>query len=339
MVPIQTIQDLLRTPKKVAVVIHQNPDGDALGSGIAMTSFLKKRGHDVALISPDTPPLFLTWMPGIEAALSFDEESTKGQAARALQEADLILCLDFPVLHRAGAAAPHIRASQAPKIVLDHHPDHEMFADIMWMDTQACATAALVYRMISALEGKELIDEDMATCLYVGVLTDTGSFQYANTTAEAHLVAGDLVQRGANLQKIRQHISPRQHISRVRFFSHMFLKRLVVMPKYEAAYFLLPRTDYLRLKLQPGDTSGLASEALTIEGVSLAVLLVEKDEKIHLSFRSIGHVPANQLAQKYFSGGGHLKAAGGACTLSLQKTEERLRKMIATEMPQYVKKM
>ena len=336
MAPIQKIRELLHTPKKVVIVIHQSPDGDALGSGIAVTSFLKKKGHHVTFISPDTPPPFLAWLPGMETVVSFDEETTRKQATQALQEAELILCLDFPVLHRAGAVAPLVSASKAPKIVLDHHPDHEAFAEVMWMDTQACATAALVYRMIHALEGDDLIDATMATCLYVAILTDTGSFQYANTSAEAHLVAGTLIKQGANLETIRQYISPRQPLSKRRFFAHMFLKRLVVMPQHQAAYFLLPRTDYLKFKLQSGDTSGLASEALEIEGVSLAVLLVEKDEKTHLSFRSAGNIPVNQLSQNYFSGGGHRNAAGGSCPLSLKETEEKLRHMITTEMPQYL---
>lgn len=336
MVPTPTIQQLLATSKKIALIIHQSPDGDALGSGIALSTFLQKKGHNVSLISPDTPPLFLSWLPNIGSLLSFDQEEDRKKATQAIKQADLILCLDFPVLHRAGAVAPLIKASQAPKIVLDHHPDHEKFAEVMWIDTKACATAALVYRMIVALGEEEHIDATIATCLYLGILTDTGNYQYTNTNAEAHLVSGALVQKGANLDTIRKFMSPCQPLHKVRFFAHMFLKRLTVMPKYKAAYFMLPHTDYLRFKLQSGDTSGLASQALEIEGVSLAILLVEKEEKTHLSFRSIDPVPVNLLSQKYFSGGGHRNAAGGSSPASLKETETLIRDMITKEMPQYI---
>ena len=221
---IQQIQPFLEKPKKIAVVIHQSPDGDALGSGIAMRKFLESEGHEVTLISPDSPHSFLEWLPSIKEALCFDQEEDQAKVREALAVAELIFCLDFPVLHRSGQVASLIKAAKAPIIALDHHPDHEEFAKVMWVDTKACATAVLVYRMIKLLGKEEVIDGDIATCLYVGILTDTGSFQYSNTNAEAHLVAGRLVEKGADLAKIRTHISPKKPMKKVRFFAHMFLR-------------------------------------------------------------------------------------------------------------------
>lgn len=353
MPPIKDIERLLDKPKNIVLVIHQSPDGDALGSGIAMMKFLQGQGHRVVLISPDSPPPFLEWLPCMEEVLCFDQEAGRAQATDALTKAALIFCLDFPVLHRAGEVAPLIAAAKVPTIVLDHHPDHEAFAKVMWIDTKACATALLVYRMIVSLGKEDTIDAQMATCLYVGISTDTGSFQYSNTNAEAHRVAGILVEKGADLSTIRIHISPRRPLKKVRFFAHMLLNRLTVMTKYRAAYLKLSHDDYLRFKLRSGDTEGLASELLEIEGVSFAVLMVEKEDKkltsrhktatksgpqvkplkTHLSFRSIGPIPVNHLSQKYFSGGGHRNAAGGACLASLEEAEQQLREVIKKEMP------
>ncbi|MEM7361905.1 MAG: DHH family phosphoesterase [Bacteroidota bacterium] len=360
MSPIQAIEQLLVHPKKIVLVIHQSPDGDALGSGIAMMKFLQEQGHEVTLISPDSPPPFLEWLPRIKEMLCFDQEGDRLEAKEALRGAALIFCLDFPVLHRAGEVASLIALSKAPKVALDHHPDHENFAEVMWVDTKACATAILVYRMIVSLRKEETIDTQMATCLYVGIMTDTGSFQYSNTNAEAQLVAGALIERGADLAAIRRHISPKKPLKKVRFFAHMFLKRLNVMPKYQAAYLKLSYDDYLKFKLRSGDTEGLASELLEIEGISLAVLMVEKEAKrsagqdkppssslpsgqnagkpvkTHLSFRSSGKIPVNYLSQKYFSGGGHPNAAGGVCFASLAETEQQLREIIKKEMPELI---
>ncbi len=332
---IESIDKLLAASKRIALVIHQRPDGDALGSGIAMAMFLEKCGHQVTLISPDTPPPFLGWMPGIERVLDFSQEPSRTHATDALTQADLIVCLDFPVLHRSADVAPLISTSSAPTIALDHHPDHDTFATIMWVDTKASATAVLVYRMIQKLQKQDLIDAQIATCLYLAIFTDTGAFQQPNTTAEAHLIVGDLANKGADLDGVRLHMSARQPLSRVRFFAHMLLHRLVVMPQYNAAYFKLTKADYLRFNLQSGDTAGLAAQALEIEGVSLSILMIEREEKIHLSMRSLNVIPVNKFAQDYFNGGGHRNASGGSCPLSLTDTEQRLRQMIQNEMPAY----
>ena len=332
---IQTLRSHLSKLQKIAIVIHQNPDGDAIGSGIGLATFLKQKGHDVTLITPDSIPAFLAWIPGIEMLHNFEEEQEL--VKKAISHADLILCLDFPVLHRAGGVAPLIEEAQGMKMAIDHHPDHQNFAHHMWIDTHAAATAILVYRLIRDLEGCDLINTQIATCLYVGIQTDTGSFQYTNTSDEAHLVAGDLIKRGVNLPLIREHINPRKPLSRIRLFSYMFLKRLVYMPEHHAAYLLLSQADYHKFKLQPGDTSGLASQALEIDEVLLAVLLVEKVDKIHLSFRSVDPVPVNHFAQKYFQGGGHLHAAGGCAYDSLENTAEKVKKAIIKEMPHYLK--
>lgn len=333
---IQSIHRYLLASKRVAIVIHQSPDGDALGSGIALAYWLRKEGHQVTLVSPDRPPKLFDWLPGIDFVRCFDQEGARRKATQLLGEAELIFCLDFPVEHRAGHIAPLIGQIKVPKIAIDHHPDHEDFADLMWIDTSASATSVLIYRMIEALGKCSLIERTIATALYVGIFTDTGSFQYTNTNAEAHLIAGKLVEKGADLSLIRDHMTPRDSLQKRRFTAHMFLNRFCVMLKYRAAYLWLPRRDYLAFDLHSGDTSGLASQALEIEGIDLAVLLVEREEKIHLSFRSREPIPVNYIAQKHFSGGGHPNAAGGYASSSLQKTSQKLRQVIIQEIPPYL---
>lgn len=330
----QAFKELLNSPRNIVVVTHHKPDADALGSSLGLAGFLKKKQHNVSVITPTDYPQFLTWMTGNDQVLIFNEGKQK-QSQELVEQADVIFCLDFSSLHRINELGELVRASNAVKVLIDHHLDPEDFADYTFWSTAAAATAELIFDLIVDLDEKHLIDAPIAEALYAGIMTDTGSFKHSNTTQKVHLITAELMKLGADTHKVARLIYDNNSLERLQFTGFALSQRLVVLQEYSTAYLAISAQDLKRFNSQTGDTEGLVNYALSIKGIILAAVIIDRGEIIKISFRSIGDFPVNELAQDHFEGGGHRNAAGGKSHLTLNETVEKFVKLL----PQYQSKL
>ncbi len=324
---LKAFQQLLDTPKKVVITAHSNPDADALGAALGLASYLKKKQHQVQVITPTDYPQFLHWMYGQKEVMVYSNGQEK-KATLLMEEADMIFCLDFSSLNRIEDMGEIVRNSKALKVVIDHHMGKEMFADFEFWDVQAAATCELLYQLIIDLGERRLIDKDMAECLYAGIMTDTGSFRHPNTTKHVHEVVADLIELGANVSKVSKLVYDNNSMDRLRFIGYALSEKLVVLPEYNTAYFAITAKDLEKFNSRTGDTEGLVNYALSIEGITMAAIIIDRSEAVKLSFRSIGDFPVNELAAKHFEGGGHKNAAGGISHQSLEETVKKFLQLL-----------
>ncbi|MBO9731095.1 MAG: DHH family phosphoesterase [Chitinophaga sp.] len=326
MKPIEEIKPLLESPKKVVITMHQKPDADAMGSSLAMYHYLVQKGHQVTVISPTNFPDFLKWMPA--ADLVIDYESSMDRAIDALKDIDLLFCLDFNALYRTKNLAPHLEKLDCIKILIDHHLEPHPNFDYGVSDTSASSTAQLVYETIYKLGDEQYINLEIAECIYAGTVTDTGSFRFASTSAAVHRMVADLMDRGLRHEVIHQAIYDNFLENRLRFLGHSLLNRMEVFYEYNTAMLAIPYSDLKRFDLQTGDTEGLVNFLLSIQGIKMAALIIDRNSEVKLSFRSKGDFDVNTFARKYFDGGGHFNASGGRSVDSLEKTVDRFIKAV-----------
>ena len=324
---------LLAAPKKVAIVTHFKPDADALGSSLGLAGYLKKKGHQVNVISPSDYPDFLSWMSGSAEVIALSKKSNEPflLAAKIFAEADIIFNLDFSGLGRINELGEEVRKSKAIKVLIDHHLEPENFADFQKWDITSASTAELIFELIDELGEKNLIDSDIANCLYAGLMTDTGSFRHNNTFAREFRIANELVSLGANPSEIARLIYDVNSLSRLRLIGFALSQKLTVLYEYGTAYITLSHEELKKLDAQTGDTEGLVNYGLSIKGIQLAVLMYDRGEEIKISFRSLGAFSVNDFARKHFEGGGHRNAAGGSSKQSLQQTLDKFLNLL----PQY----
>ena len=312
---------ILNKPKKVVIIPHKNPDGDALGSTLALNFFLNKTGHQSHVVSPNEYPDFLNWLPGQEEILKHTTETDK--AVELIEAADLIFTLDFNSLGRVEMLEPHINTSSAKKIMIDHHQEPSDYADIMYSDSNIGSTCEMVYNLISHLDAAQ-IDQKIATCLYTGIMTDTGSFRFPSTTPKTHHVIAELIDKGANHSEIHQNIYDTFTFDRLRLLGTALtnLKKIKELP---VVYITISQEELNRNNFKKGDTEGFVNYGLSLVGISVAVIMIENEQEqiIKMSFRSKGAFSVNDFARTYFNGGGHHNAAGGASKLSLSETESK----------------
>jgi bifunctional oligoribonuclease and PAP phosphatase NrnA len=272
----------------------------------------------VRVITPTDYPSFLHWLPNNPEVIIYNEKQE--YCNQIVADAEIIFCLDFNSLSRIYELGEIIRSAKGYKILIDHHLEPEGFDDFRHWTINACATAQLVYDFIvNLMDERYLINKDVATCLYTGIMTDSGSFRFPTTTAEVHHIVADLINCGAENSKIHQLVYDNFSENRLRFLGHCLLNRLEVFPEYNTAMITVKREDLLKYKIITGDTEGIVNYALSINGIKLAALIVEREELVKLSLRSTGDFPANEICKKYFHGGGHRNAAGGQSHSSLQE--------------------
>ena len=319
------LKNLLATPKKVVIVTHFKPDADALGSSLGLAGYLIKRGHIVDVISPSDYPDFLTWMPGKEmvTALSKETKDPETKAALLIAKAEVIFCLDFSNLKRINELGNMVRSSAAIKVMIDHHLEPEQFADFEKWDVRSASTAELIYELIDELGDNNLVDENIANCLYAGLMTDTGGFRHNNTNQKEFLIASQLVSRGANPSEVAKKIYDTNSLERLRLTGYALSQKLTVLPEYNTAFMTLTWEELRQFGSQTGDTEGLVNYGLSIKGIKMAVLMYDRKEEIKLSFRSLADFDVNALARKHFEGGGHKNASGGQSKLSLEDTMKK----------------
>lgn len=306
----ETLREELSKPKQIVITTHHKPDGDALGSSLAVYHWLKAKGHSVHVVVPSDFPAFLDWMPGRENIMVYT--ANKADNDVLIANADIIYCLDFNGLSRIHAMADRVKSARAVKIMIDHHLDPEGFDDYRHWDSNAAATAQLVYDfMVHVMGDHDAITPDIATCLYTGIMTDTGSFRFQTTTPSVHLIAADLITLGAKNWEIHEQVYNSYTENRLKFLGFCLVNRLEVLHEYRTALFSVSRQDLLRFHISTGDTEGLVNYALAISGMKLAALIVDRTDQVKLSLRSVGDFPCNELCRDHFNGGGHRNAAGG----------------------------
>jgi bifunctional oligoribonuclease and PAP phosphatase NrnA len=316
------LQDYLSKPRKVVITTHHKPDADALGSSLGLANYLKKKGHSVQVITPSDYPIFLSWMPGNEAVLSYDK-SKEPKVADYVQSADIIFCLDFSALGRIYDMADMVRFSTAKKVMVDHHLEPESFAEFVQWDPAAASTAQLIYKLILELGDREVIDENIASCLYAGLMTDTGGFRHNNTHQNEFLIAAELVAMGANPSRISKLVYETNTLTRLRLMGYILSEKLVVLDEFRVAYITITEEELKRFGSQTGDTEGLVNYGLSVQGVKMAALIYKRKEDVKLSFRSLGNFSVSDFSRLHFEGGGHKNASGGQTKLSLEETLQK----------------
>ena len=334
---IQAFKTLISQPKRVVIVTHFKPDADALGSSLGLSGYLKKKGHQVQVITPSDYPDFLAWMPGNNEvhAVTKDSKASLVTAIDYINRSEIIFCLDFSSLNRISDLGEPVRNAPAIKVMIDHHLEPEKFAQFEHWNILSASTTGLIYELIDQLGDSSMIDTDIASCLYAGLMTDTGGFRHNNTRHQEFMIASELVAMGANPHKVAMQVYDANSIERLRLIGFVLSEKLKVLPEYRTAYMTLTADELKKYGAQTGDTEGLVNYGLSIKGVKLSVLMYDRKEEIKLSFRSLGDFSANEIARNHFEGGGHRNASGGTSKTSL---EETLTKFLSV-LPQYKEKL
>lgn len=290
--------------------MHQKPDPDAMGSSLGLALFLKKLGHDVVVISPTNWADFLNWMPGCKMVMDFESKTEK--SIEILKETEWLFCLDFNTLSRTKKMSSVLENLKCVKILIDHHEEPQTSSFTYGISViPKSSTSEMVYDLIMESGHQHLLDQDIAACLYAGVMADTGSFRFPVTTSSVHLMVAELKKTGFNHSKVHENIYDNYLENRLRFIGHILSNRLEVIYEYNTALIYVTKADLLKFYIKTGDTEGLVNYPLSIQGIKMAALLIDRDEERKWSFRSKGKVDVNSFARKYFEGGGHYNAAGG----------------------------
>lgn len=326
---ISAVKSILSQPQKIVIIPHKNPDGDAMGACLGLWGFLKSIGQTAHVIAPNDYPKFLKWMPGNESVVNFEWDN--GEAQKLLDEASVIFTLDFNDFSRTGQMESVLKEKQADFIMIDHHQQPSDYAKVTYSDVNMSSTCEMVYNFIDLLGETDRITAAIATNLYTGIMTDTGSFKYRSTSSKTHRVVADLIDRGADNMEIHRQVFDTNSPSRLHLLG-VALSNMVILPEYKTAYITLSQEELDANDFKKGDTEGFVNYGLTLEGVIFALIFIEnKDEGIiKISLRSIGEFSVNEFARKHFSGGGHDNAAGGKSELSMEETLKRFNEILTT---------
>ena len=324
---IQAVQLLLATPKKIAIIPHRGPDGDAMGSTLALYHFLLKNDHQPVILSPNEFPDFLAWLPGSETIKIFEKD--KQNCTKILQEADLIFTLDFNALHRTGEMEHVLAQLKAPFIMIDHHQKPDDYAAVTYSDTAFGSTCEMIYNFISFLGKKQDIDKTIGTCIYTGILTDSGSFRFPKTTGNTHRIVAELIDLGVENTEIPSLLFDNSGFGRLQILGQA-LQNMKVIMQHKTAYTTLSQDELNSFDYVKGDTEGIVNYGLSIKGIDFAAIFIENTEEkiLKISFRSQGAFDVNQFARDHFNGGGHQNAAGGKSEVSLQETIQKFEDLV-----------
>lgn len=313
----QTLDTLLSQPKRITVISHVNPDGDAIGSSLAFSRFLQKLGHEVEVMVSNAFPDFLAWMPGAGQIHVFDKESDC--CNQILDQSELLVLLDFNNFSRAGLIQDKLKKSQADKLLIDHHRDPDVccFVGVL-SDTQVSSTAELVAETILHY-GESFLDESIATNLLVGIVTDTGSFAHSVFHPQTFAICSKLVEKSASYNQIHQLVYDTFSENRLRLLGYAISNKMEVLDEYATAIIALNKEELAKFDYQVGDTEGVVNYPLSMKKIKMSVLVTERQGVIRFSFRSKGDFSVHELAQRHFHGGGHTNAAGGTLCCSMDE--------------------
>jgi phosphoesterase RecJ-like protein len=303
------LKKLIEEADHILLICHINPDGDAIGAMLALRRWIIAQGKDAGMISPNALQQFLLWMNEVDMIVDFHHNPEFG--GKLISEADLIIMVDFNSSSRMGKAEQLVLASKAKKVMIDHHPDPAQLADLVISDVSRSSTSELIYFLVNGMEGAEFNDSEFITAVYVGIITDTGNFEHGYYTGDTMRTVGHLLDMGVDKERIFNHIFSNFSPDRIRLKGFSLHSRMVVHPDLHTAYIWLTKEDLERFNHVKGDTEGFANVLLTMKGIVLSVLFVERSGFVKMSLRSKGSFNANVLSRQCFNGGGHRNAAGG----------------------------
>ena len=325
---IKDLKSLLASPKKIVIVPHKNPDGDAIGSTVALYNFLKSKQHDAVVIAPNDYPEFLKWVPGQEDVLIFEKNTEK--ATQLISDAEVIFTLDFNHFSRTGMMEEVLAKTETNYVMIDHHQQPDDYAKFTYSDVSCSSTCEMVYNFIEMLDETDKISPEIASALYLGIMTDTGSFRFSSTTSKTHRVIANLIDKGAKNANIHQDTFDNSSYERMQLLG-VALNNMKVFSEYKTAYITLSQEELDKHNFKKGDTEGFVNYSLGIKGIIFAAIFIENkaDKIIKISLRSKGDFDVNQFARKHFEGGGHINAAGGKSDLNLKETTQKFEQLLA----------
>lgn len=321
---IDAVKRIVDAGTRFVVLSHKNPDGDAVGSSLALCHYLRSLGKECFVVLPNRFPDFLAWMPDATEVLFYDAEPEK--AMSLFNGADAFFCLDFNTLSRIGDAGAAVAACSAPKLLVDHHPQPSQEFTVSISHPVACSTSELVFRLIVRLSGADAVSFEMAQCLYAGMMTDTGAFAYASTRKDIYLIIAELLGKGIDKDVIYRKVFYTSSLTRMRLWGFTLYEKLKLYNKYNAALITLSHNELMRFYAQKGDTEGIVNQPLQIKGVRFSCFFREEQPgKINVSLRSVDDFPCNAVAAEFFNGGGHMNASGGELYCSMDEAVELFR--------------
>jgi len=323
---IEHLNDIISESANIVVCCHHSPDGDALGASLGWAEFLRSRGKQPSIIVPDMYPDFLQWLPGTEQIIRYDKR--KEQADGIIEAADTIFCLDFNSLGRVGEMQPSLEKAKARKVLIDHHLSPDIDVEMCVSQPTASSTCELIFRVVWELGQFEQMDKKFAADIYCGMMTDTGGFTYNSNDPDIFFIISQLLSKKINKDKIYRNVYNTFSESRLRLMGYVLYEKMVVLPERHAAFYALRKEDLFHFQFVKGDAEGLVNIPLQMKGLKLSISLREdtvKDNLVWVSLRSVDDLPCNEIAERFFNGGGHLNAAGGRVFGSMEEAIERVK--------------
>ncbi|MDD4150622.1 MAG: bifunctional oligoribonuclease/PAP phosphatase NrnA [Bacteroidales bacterium] len=318
---LKLFESKIKDAENIIIVPHYNPDGDAIGSALALCLVLRNAGKNASVISPTQYPSFLFWMPGRKYLTSLGKKTESNPDI--FKDADMLIGVDFNALNRIKNVSDRFNNSDAYKILIDHHPNPEDFTDLLFSETSYCSTAGLLFEIIENTYLKQYLDKDIASCLYTGIMTDTGSFSFNSSNPNTFRIVSELLKLGIEKDIIYDRVYNSFTMDRMRFMGHVMLNRMVIIPELKTGYIYITAQDRKDFKEKFGDTENFVNFPLSVKGIIFAAIFIQRDNFVKISLRSKGSFSVNEFSAKYFNGGGHINAAGGESFGSLQETIEK----------------
>ncbi len=329
---IEQTKRLLQEPKRIAIIPHRNPDGDAMGSTLGLYHFLKQFRHEVFVIAPNEFPTHLAFLPASDQVLIYENQKEEFNAT--LETCELVFTLDFNALHRTGEMGQALEKLNVPFIMIDHHEAPSDYATIMYSDTQFGSTCEMIYNFILFLDGEENINQEIATCLYTGITTDSGSFRFPKTTPTTHRIVAALLEKGVKNYEIHNLLYDNNTYQSLQLLGRA-LQNMKVIPELKTSYITLSQKELDEFHYVKGDTEGIVNYGLSLKDVIFTAIFIENKEEnsIKISFRSQGDFDVNRFAKNHFNGGGHRNAAGGKSSENMSDTLTKFLALIHTTNP------
>ncbi|MCB0508769.1 MAG: bifunctional oligoribonuclease/PAP phosphatase NrnA [Bacteroidetes bacterium] len=320
---LEKLQAFLKTPKNIVITTHQKPDGDAMGSSLALYNYLIEFGHTIRIITPTEFPAYFQYLPKCDEVWNYLENPRLSQIA--IEAADIIFCLDFNDLSRVDPLNNYIEKNEKAKLVLiDHHLFPKVNADWVLHDVKACSTCELVYRFLEMFDTNYTPTQSVAECIYTGILTDTASFSNGATNKKALEITAHLLDCGLNIIYVQEQLNQNGREEKLRFLGHALYRNMIIKEDIGIGIIVVDKKDAYRFNLQTGDTEGLVNYPLTIKNVKVAILLKQEPKIIKLSFRSKGDYSVEKICREHFEGGGHRNASGGRSFSTVGETIEKI---------------
>jgi bifunctional oligoribonuclease and PAP phosphatase NrnA len=325
------LSKLFFNSSNILLICHINPDGDAIGSQLALYHYLASKSIHSEMLSPNNLQEFLKWMDGSEKINIFISERKK--CKKLIEDADLIVMFDFNHSNRLGMAEEFVLKSKAKKLIIDHHLNAEDFVDLIISDHTKCSTSELLHEIVQSINGESFLNKPYAEAIYVGIITDTGNFEHGAYTGNTFRIVADLIDSGIEKDRIFNLVYNNFSADRMRLQGHALDRRMVVLPEFRTAYIYLTKADMSEYNYKKGDTEGFVNMPLSIKGIDFTALFVEKDGFVKLSFRSRGSFSVSDFAAVHFKGGGHRNAAGGEHPDTLENSIRYFLEVLKSDFP------